>query len=86
MSGKYKKCIFPCKSEGEFRILAEECLAFNAGCFCLAQRLRSFLQTFVRLDHVHDGEGAHRLRSFLHATCLPVSVRILQGRAPDRCL
>ena len=76
MSGKYKKCIFPCKSEGEFLILTEECLTFETVFFCLAQRLRSFLHTFFRLDHVHDGEGAQRLRSFF-APCLPVSVRIL---------
>ena len=41
MSGKYKKCIFPCKSEDEFRILAEECLTFETVTSCLAQRLRS---------------------------------------------
>ena len=80
-----KKCIFPCKSEGDFLILTEECLTFKAISFCRAPRLRSFLHTFVRPDHVHDGEGAQRLRSFF----CPVSsgaVRILQGRAPDRCL
>ena len=64
MCRKYKKCIFPCKSEGEFLILTEECLTFKAFSFCRAQRLRSFLYAFVRPDHVHDGEGAHRLRSF----------------------
>ena len=41
MCGKYKKCIFPCKSEDEFRILAEECLTFETVTSCLAQRLRS---------------------------------------------
>ena len=41
MCGKYKKCIFPCKSEGEFRILTEECLTFETVTSCLAQRLRS---------------------------------------------
>ncbi len=41
MSGKYKKCIFPFKSEGEFRIPAEECLTFETVTSCLAQRLRS---------------------------------------------
>ena len=41
MCGKYKKCIFPCKSEDEFRILAEECLTFETVASCLAQRLRS---------------------------------------------
>ena len=65
MSGKYKKCIFPCKSEGDFLILTEECLTFKAFSFCLAPRLLSFLHTFVRPDHVHDGEVAQRLRSFL---------------------
>ncbi len=41
MCGKYKKCIFPCKSEDEFRILTEECLTFETVTSCLAQRLRS---------------------------------------------
>ena len=41
MCGKYKKCIFPYKSEDEFRILAEECLTFETVTSCLAQRLRS---------------------------------------------
>ncbi len=41
MSGKYKKCIFPFKSEGEFLILNEECLTFETVTSCLAQRLRS---------------------------------------------
>ena len=41
MCGKYKKCIFPYKSEDEFRILAEECLTFEMVTSCLAQRLRS---------------------------------------------
>ena len=41
MCGKYKKCIFPCKSEAEFRIRAEECLTFETVTSCLAQRLRS---------------------------------------------
>ena len=41
MCGKYKKCIFPCKSEDEFRILAEGCLTFETVTSCLAQRLRS---------------------------------------------
>lgn len=41
MCGKYKKCIFPCKSEDEFRILAEECLTFETVTSCLAKRLRS---------------------------------------------
>lgn len=41
MCGKYKKCIFPCKSKDEFRILAEECLTFETVTSCLAQRLRS---------------------------------------------
>lgn len=41
MCGKYKKCIFPCKSEDEFRIRAEECLTFETVTSCLAQRLRS---------------------------------------------
>ena len=41
MCGKYKKCIFPCKSEGEFLILTEECLTFETVTSCLAQRLRS---------------------------------------------
>ena len=41
MCGKYKKCIFPCKSEDEFRILTEECLTFETITSCLAQRLRS---------------------------------------------
>lgn len=41
MCGKYKKCIFPCKSEDEFRILTEECLTFEMVTSCLAQRLRS---------------------------------------------
>lgn len=41
MSEKYKKCIFPCKSEGEFLILTEECLTFETVFFCLAPRLRS---------------------------------------------
>ena len=43
MCVKYKKCIFPCKSEGEFRILAEECLTFKTVTSRLAQRLRSHL-------------------------------------------
>ena len=60
-----KKCIFPFKSEGYFLILTEECLTFKAISFCRAPRLLSFLHTFVRPDHVHDGEGAQRLRSFL---------------------
>lgn len=41
MCGKYKKCIFPCKSEDEFRILTEECLTFETITSCLAQRLPS---------------------------------------------
>ena len=41
MCGKYKKCIFPCKSEDEFLILTEECLTFETVTSCLAQRLRS---------------------------------------------
>ena len=41
MCGKYKKCIFPCKSEDELRILTEECLTFEMVTSCLAQRLRS---------------------------------------------
>ena len=41
MCGKYKKCIFPCKSEGEFLILTEECLTFETVTSCLAQRLQS---------------------------------------------
>ena len=41
MCGKYKKCIFPCKSEDEFRILTEECLTFETVTSWLAQRLRS---------------------------------------------
>ena len=41
MCGKYKKCIFPCKSEDEFRILTEECLTFETVTSCLALRLRS---------------------------------------------
>ena len=41
MCGKYKKCIFPCKSEDEFRILTEECLTFETVTSCFAQRLRS---------------------------------------------
>ena len=41
MCGKYKKCIFPCKSEDEFRILTEECLTFETVTSCLAQRLQS---------------------------------------------
>lgn len=56
MSEKYKKCIFPCKSEGDFLILTEECLTFKAFSFCLAHRLRSFLHTFVRPDHVHESK------------------------------
>lgn len=43
MCRKYKKCIFPCKSEGEFLILTEECLTFETVFFCLAQRLRSHM-------------------------------------------
>ena len=56
MSGKYKKCIFPCKSEVEFLIFTEDCLTFKAISFCLAQRLRSFFHTFVRPDHVHESK------------------------------
>ena len=56
MCRKYKKCIFPCKSEDEFRILNEECLTFETVTSCLAQRLRSFLHTFVRPDHVHESK------------------------------
>ena len=41
MCGKYKKYIFPCKSEDEFRILAEECLTFETVTSCLALRLWS---------------------------------------------
>lgn len=41
MCGKYKMCIFPCKSEDEFRILTEECLTFETITSCLAQRLPS---------------------------------------------
>ena len=41
MCGKYKKCIFPCKSEDELRILTEECLTFETVTSWLAQRLRS---------------------------------------------
>ena len=41
MCRKYKKCIFPFKSEGDFLILTEECLTFETVTSCLAQRLRS---------------------------------------------
>lgn len=41
MCRKYKKCIFPFISEGDFLILTEECLTFETVFFCLAQRLRS---------------------------------------------
>ena len=41
MCRKYKKFIFPFKSEGDFLILTEECLTFETVTSCLAQRLRS---------------------------------------------
>ena len=148
MCGKYKKCIFPCKSEGEFRILTEECLTFETVTSCLAQRLRSqvlaglwavspsctfspdfkiagedvsggnnysipgrfcteFSSNFRRnpirfrkswqilyrvffeprvLRGRSNTSRAHSRHSLLSNDFRYINVRILQGRAPDRCL
>lgn len=127
MCGKYKKCIFPCKSEDEFRILAEECLTFETVTSCLAQRLRShvlaglwamapscmfspdfkiagedvsggdnysipgrfcteFSSNFSVLRGCSNTSMAHSRHSLLSNDFRYINVRILQGRAPDRCL
>ena len=105
MCGKYKKCIFPCKSEDEFRILAEECLTFETVTSCLAQRLRShvlaglwavspsckFSPDFKIAGGDVSGGDNYSIpgRFCTEFSSNPVSsggVRILQGRAPDRCL
>lgn len=94
MCGKYKKCIFPCKSEDEFRILAEECLTFETVTSCLAQRLRSHVLaglwavlpfcTFSP-DFKIAGEDAFRRGQLIHSRQILYRVffepRVLWGRS-----
>ena len=69
MCGKYKKCIFPCKSEDEFRIRAEECLTFETVTSCLAQRLRSFPHAPCLLGLLEYFKGA--LQTAVYTVFLP---------------
>ena len=94
MCGKYKKCIFPCKSEDEFRILAEECLTFETVTSCLAQRLRSHVLAGLWVvapsctfspDFKIAGKDAFRRGQLFHSRQILYGVffepRVLRGRS-----
>lgn len=94
MCGKYKKCIFPCKSGDEFLILTEECLTFETVISCLAQRLRSHVlaglwavspSCMFSPDFKIAGKDAFRRGQLFHSRQILYRVlfepRVLRGRS-----